>query len=279
MARRAAQPDVFGYLDYRAFLRDTYTARKAEGRGFSYRAFSRRAGLRSPNHLKRVIDGERSLSPEMATRYAGALGLQGEQATGFLDLVAFGEARSDAERNAAYERLQSRRRYRKAQRLDVAHAAYHGHWFVPAIRELVCADGFEPDPASIARRLLPPISVAEAARALDTLLELGLVERTDDGGLRQTDNVVTTGPETRGLHVRNYHRAMLERAAAAMELVPAPERDISSLTFTADDETLEEIKGRIQAFRRELIALVSERTGERVVQLNLQLFPLSRSGD
>lgn len=279
MARRAAQPDVFGYLDYRAFLRDTYTVRKAEGRGFSYRAFSRRAGLRSPNHLKRVIDGERSLSPEMATRYASALGLQGEQATGFLDLVAFGEARTDAERNAAYERLQSRRRYRKAQRLDVAHAAYHGHWYVPAIRELVGADGFEPDPTSIARRLLPPITAAEAARALDTLLELGLVEHTEDGGLRQTDKVVTTGAETRGLHVRNYHRAMLERAAAAMEVVPAPQRDISSLTFTADDDTLDEIKGRIQAFRRELIALVSERTGERVVQLNLQLFPLSRSGD
>jgi uncharacterized protein (TIGR02147 family) len=279
MGPRAQRPDVFGYLDYRTFLRDTYAARKAEGRGFSYRAFSKRAGLNSPNHLKRVIDGERSLTPTMAVRYAEALGLTGEQGTAFLDLVALGEAETDAERNAAYERIQSSRGYRKAQRLEVAHAAYHASWYVPAIRELVGASGFEPDPSWIARRLLPPIPVAEAARALETLLALGLVERTSEGGLRQTDAVVTTGPETRGLHVRNYHRALLERAAAAMELVPAPERDISSLTFTADEEVMSEVKRRVQAFRRDLIAYVSERPGPRVVQLNLQLFPLTLPGE
>ena len=279
MVRRAAQPDVFAYLDYRAFLRDTYAVRKAEGRGFSYRAFSKRADLRSPNHLKRVIDGERSLTPAMAVRYAAALGLTGDQSSGFLDLVALGESGTDAERNAAYERLQSSRGYRKAQKLEVAQAAYHGSWYVPAVRELVGAVGSRPDPAWIARTLMPPISVADATRALETLLALGLLERTPDGGLRQTDALVTTGPETRGLHVRNYHRALLERAAAAMELVPAPERDISSLTFTADDETIGEVKRRIQAFRRDLIAYLTEHPGRRVVQLNLQLFPLSQSGE
>ena len=36
--------DVFAYLDYRAFLRDHYEARKGKGRGFSYRSFARKAG-------------------------------------------------------------------------------------------------------------------------------------------------------------------------------------------------------------------------------------------
>src|SRR5688572_29452348 len=57
--RRSDRPDLYGYLDHRVYLRDEYAARKAEKRGFSFRAFSRRAGLQSPNHLKRVIDGER----------------------------------------------------------------------------------------------------------------------------------------------------------------------------------------------------------------------------
>ena len=52
-------PLVFRYLDARAFLGDYYKAKKAERRAFSFRAFSRRAGLKSPNHLKRVIDGDR----------------------------------------------------------------------------------------------------------------------------------------------------------------------------------------------------------------------------
>ncbi len=275
MGSPAGRPDVFGYLDYRAWLRDTYAARKAERRGFSYRAFSRKAGLASPNHLKRVIDGERGLTPAMAVRYASALQLDPEQTAGFLDLVAFGEAETDAERNAALERLRSSRGYRRAHRLEIAQAAYHSTWYLPAIREMVAVRGFRPDPAWIAKHLLPPITVAEATRALDTLVEIGLLRRRDDGGLEPVDAVVTTGPEVRGLHFRNYHRALLERAAEAMELVPATERDLSAVTFTVDDADLLEVKRRVQAFRKELVAWLGEVRGTRVVQLNLQLFPLS----
>lgn len=281
MARRVSnRPDVYAYLDYRAYLQDEYTARKGENRGFSFRAFSRRAGLQSPNHLKRVIDGERSLNPPMALRYARALDLDPEQTAYFCDLVAFSQATTDAERNAAYEHIRSSRGYRKAQRIDVAHAAYTATWYLPAVRELVRVEGFDPDPGWIARHLTPPISANEAARAVDTLLDLGLLRRTGDGGLEQAEAVVTTGPETRGLHVRNYHRAMLERAAASMELVAAPQRDISSLTFSADEAVLHEVKQRIQTFRKDLMAFVEERgPGTRVVQLNLQLFPLSTAED
>jgi len=52
---------VYAYLDYRAFLRDYYAERKAASRAFSYRAFSKRAGVSAPNYLKLVIDGKRSL--------------------------------------------------------------------------------------------------------------------------------------------------------------------------------------------------------------------------
>lgn len=52
-------PDVFEYLDYRAFLRDYYAERK-QSRGLSFRSFSKRAGLGSPNYLKLVMEGARS---------------------------------------------------------------------------------------------------------------------------------------------------------------------------------------------------------------------------
>ena len=57
-------PDVFDYLDYRAYLRDYYAYAKSARRGFSHRTFSRRAGLGSPNHLKRVMEGRQNGQPE-----------------------------------------------------------------------------------------------------------------------------------------------------------------------------------------------------------------------
>src|SRR5262245_54761071 len=106
-------PDVFEYLDYRAFLRDVYVHRKAESRGFSFRAFSRRAQLRSPNYLKLVMDGERNLSPQMAERFARALGLDDEASAYLVDLVAFNQATTVGERTASYARLTSSARYRQ----------------------------------------------------------------------------------------------------------------------------------------------------------------------
>ncbi len=267
---------MFDYLDYRALLADYYTLKKSEGRGFSYRAFSRRAGLRSPNHLKRVVDGERNLTPEMATRYAAAMGLDGEPAAYFCDLVAFNQAKTGRERNAAYQRLTGFRGYRKAQKLDLETAAYHATWYLPAIREMAVRSDFRDDPAWIAKRLRPSITTAEAKKALDTLFYLGLLSRDDEGRVVQAEPVATTGPQTEGMHIGNYHREMLGRAAEAIDVIPAAERDISSLTMCVGEDGLRRLKERIRRFRQELIALATEEEeGEQVVQLGIQLFPLT----
>jgi uncharacterized protein (TIGR02147 family) len=276
----AANIDVFAYLDYRAFLRDYYNERKGAGRGFSYRNFSRRAGLKSPNYLKLVIDGERNLSPEMAERFAQACGLQDDEARFFVDLVAFGQASSMTERDQAYGRLAGFQRYRSVHKLDLAHAAYYSAWYMPAIRELAARTDFRGDPAWIARQLVPTISPADAARALETLLELGLVTRTDAGAIKQTDALLSTGPETRGVHIASYHRVMMQRAMASIDLIAPQQRDISSLTLCLGGLGLRLFKERIQRFRKELLELSSlENDPEQVVQINFQLFPLTKRRD
>lgn len=283
MTQRASI-DVYRYLDYRALLADYYAERKAHGRGFSYRAFSRKAGLSSPNHLKRVIEGERNLSPEMAQRFAEACGLSGKEAQYFCELVEFNQARTSGEKQARYEALASHRGFRRAQKLDVAQSAYHSHWYVPAIRELAGTRAFRSDPSWIAAQLLPAISVEQAEHALSVLTELGLLVKTTDGRLVQAQAIVSTGAETSGVHIVAYHTHMMQRAIASIDLVPKPARDISSLTLRVSHSGLARIKQRIQEFRRELVGLESadalEAAGaepdEIVVQLNLQLFPLTR---
>lgn len=266
--------DVFAYLDYRAFLAALYAAKKP--RGFSYRAFSRTANLGAPNYLKLVIVGERNLTPAMAARFALACALRGDAADFFVRLVEFNQARSAGERERAYASLTAFSRYRAAHRLECAHAAYHANWYIPAIRELCSSPAFVCEPAWIARVLVPSIKPKEAQKALEVLLELGLLERTDQGSVRQNTAVVSTGPQTRGMHITRYHAEMMRRATAAMELVPAAERDISSLTLCLSADGLLRLKQRIQAFRRELIELSENETlRERAVQVNFQLFPLS----
>ena len=271
---------MYRYLDYRSLLRDYYVDRKQHGRGFSYRAFSRRAGLQSPNHLKRVIEGERNLSPEVAQRFADACGFAGKEALYFCELVAFNQARTTEERQARYEALSSYRGFRRAQKLDVAYAAYHSHWYVPAIRELAATRGFRADPGWLAERMLPAITREQAEQALQVLFELGLLVRDAGGRVVQNETVVSTGPETGGVHIVSYHRAMMQHAIESIDRVPRSERDISALTLCVSRDGLSRLKQRIQAFRRELVGIEgADGRGEIVVQINFQLYPLTQVDD
>ncbi len=268
---------VYAYLDYRAFLRDYYAAKKAASRGFSYRSFSKRAGVASPNYLKLVIEGKRSLSAKMAERFAQACGLDPDASRFFAHLVGFNQAKTSTERAQYYDKLTGFQRYRQAHKLEIAHAAYYSDWYMPAIRELAASLHFKEDPEWIADHLIPKITPLQAQRALETLSDLGLLVRDKQGRLVQADALLSTGPETRGLHITAFHRAMTQRAIESIDLVPAPERDISSLTLCVGRSGLRILKERLQQVRRELLELSAlESEPEQVVQINFQLFPLSR---
>jgi uncharacterized protein (TIGR02147 family) len=273
--RLRAPVDVFRYRDYREFLAAFYAQGKAGG--LSYRGFARVAGLGAPNYLKLVIDGKRNLSAEMAERFARACRLNEESTQYFTLLVAFNQAGDDGERNALHEELSRFARFRTSQRLDLAQKEYHSSWFIPAIRELVTCPGFNEDAAWIAAQLEPSISEKEAAHALEVLQRLGLLERGEAGRLVQATRAVTTGQQASGLYIRNYHTELMQRAVHAMHHLPAEERYISALTLSASPATWAEVRRRVIEFRQELVALCdADPDPSRVVQLNLQLFPLSR---
>lgn len=277
MGARAAV-DIFRYRDYRSFLREYYERNKERKGGYSLRAFSRGTGLRSPNYLKLVMDGDRNLTPSMALRFAEGCGLSGEAAEYFCELVAFNQARLARERELHFERLTRFSRFRRVHKLDVAQSAYHAEWYIPAIRELLARDDFREDPAWIARALLPEISPAQAKRALAILLELGLAIRDESGRLRQAQELVETPTGPLPHHVAGFHRAMLKLAAESLDRVPRDEREIASVTLYLSAAQLQQLKAELQAFRNHLLQKYQAQSGNgRVAQLNLQLFPLSRT--
>jgi len=271
------KPNVYSYSDYRRYLADHYSYAKTAEYGFSYRAFSQRAGIRSSNYLKLVVDGERNLSPAMAGRFARGCGLSGDRAEFFCELVSYCQATSVQERNRGYERLYRFRPFRAVHQLAKEQADYHSQWYVPAIRELVRRPDFSDDPQWVCEQLEPKISPAQAQKAIATLLKLGLLRRSETGTLEQTSELVTTGAGPLGHHIFSFHHMMLERAGHALDHSPRSERDISCLTLCVSQLKLDEIKQRVRKFRQELLqAAELDDQPERVVQVNFQIFPLSQ---
>lgn len=272
-------PDIFGYLDYRAFLRDYYAAGKEHSASFSYRYFARKAGLSSPSFLRHVMRGERNLG-DTVDNFTKAIGFDDEEAEFFRLLVDFNQAETDAEKNRAFEKVAASRRFRNARRIDRGMFEYLSHWYYPAIREMAARPDFREDPAWIADQLMPRISEDEAAAALDDLLDLGLLERDDDGRIVRGDPSLTTEHEVRSLAIANYHRQMLERAGESIETVPREARDLAAMTVCISRESITELKRRVHEFREILFEYCDrDKDPEVVFQINTQLFPLSQLPD
>ena len=96
---------LFEYMNYRDFLRDYYEEKKREHSFYSFRLFSQKAGFKSPNFLKLVIDGNRNLSKESVYKFVKALGLNKKESDYFENLVFFNQSESLEEKNAYLARL------------------------------------------------------------------------------------------------------------------------------------------------------------------------------
>ena len=270
----SAAPNVFSYLDYRSFLRDHYAHRNAVGT-LSYRSFARRAGFRSPNFLKLVIDGARNLGPASVEGVARACQLDARGCNYLGELVVLRRTRSLADRAAVLERIMSYGERVELFPLERSAAEYFGRWWVPVVRELSFCDGFQDDASWIARCLGGRIDEEQARRALEALSRLGLL------GDRDTEvQSVTSGAELQIAAMRRYHQQLLRVASAAVEEVEPARRDVSAITISGDAETLAEAKRMVQRFRKDLLKLERKaRSRTQVFQFCLQLFPIAVTAD
>ncbi|MEO7424342.1 MAG: TIGR02147 family protein [Fibrobacteria bacterium] len=272
------EPDVLHYSNYRTFLADYYAFKKSESAIFSHRYFAKKAGIPSPNYLKLVTDGKRNLTKKSLVKFAAALGLEGIRTEFFENLVFFNQALAISERNLYYGNILRTRAKAGLRQLDDAQFQLYTDWRHIAVRELASVKGFRPDARWVVKKLGKAITEKEAEESLNLLARLGLLKKTANG-FAQSDVNITTSDEVRSLLVKNYHHQMIRMAATALDNLPAAKRDISSITIPIHARDFTKLKEQIQLMRKELLNLAAAPgTGEDVVQVNIQLFPLSEMG-
>lgn len=86
---------IYSYEDFRKYLKDFYESQKKENRGYSYQKFSEDAGIKSPNYLKIIIDGQRNLSIEGVQKFAKALSLNFNETVYFENLVLLAQSEDE----------------------------------------------------------------------------------------------------------------------------------------------------------------------------------------
>jgi uncharacterized protein (TIGR02147 family) len=272
------KPDLFSYLDFRKYLKDSFEAIKASNPKASYRSFAKEAGYTSPNLLQLIISGKRDLSSSTLPGTVRALGLNKQEADFFADMVAFCQSAGFEEKNFHYQRMLRSRRYAAVKAVEKIQFQYFDQWYHPVVRELVAHPRFDGRADWIASRILPKVTAAQVERSLELLSALGLIRReATDGRWRQVDATISTPAEVADLAVANYHRSMLRLAADSIQAYPPETRDLRSVTLGIPRKAVPGLKRRLEEFWKDLVALGNaEEAVEDVVVVNLQMFPATQ---
>jgi uncharacterized protein (TIGR02147 family) len=261
------------YLNYREYLRNYYELKKSEGIGFSYTVFANLAGFKSRNFLRDVINGNKNLSNESVFKVQNVLKLGKKDFKYFNSLVQYNQATDEEEKAHCFDVVMSMAGNHEVWRVRREQFEFYSRCFHNSLREFL---RFYTGPVSaegLARILLADVSAKEVKQSLELMCDLGLLLKEGDV-YTPLNEAITTGDEVISQAIMDFHKENLRLAGRSLIDVEAKDRDISCLVLGVSDEGFDNIKGKIQSFRKEMAAISdAELNPTRVIHLAMQAFP------
>ena len=250
--------NIFSYDDYRNFLADFYSQKKAQQpQQFSFRVMSTKAGFKTPSFIPYVIQGKRNLTLESIEKIAGLVPLKGRPLEYFKTLVMFNQAKSNEDRNRHYDTMKEFKEYVQMRLLTNDQCTYMLKWYYPVVREIVRWPSFRPEPQWVASKIKPRIFVEQAKEALDVLQSLQMISVNPDGSWKQAFPKVGSPDQGVGKEVLSFYDKAILLGRDSLKL-PASERNISSMIMSLSPASFELIRYRINEFQKELNGIISQ---------------------
>jgi uncharacterized protein (TIGR02147 family) len=271
------KPNIFKYDNYRKYLTHWFDWMKKKDPTFSHRQFCKQTGFKSANHLLLIMQGKRNISLKTLDKFIEVLELNDRETKFFESLIRFNHSKNMAGK-ARYLKELSLFWRKKAKHLKKEQYQYLSNWYYAAIRELVCLADFKEDENWIAKKLHNLITPAQAKKAIDTLLVLNLLTRTEEGKLIQNESFLTTGEETNAVGAYLYHEQMTQLAINTLKNISWERRNFSGLTFTIRPKDYADLVMKLNEFRKDICSFLENRSekssDQELYQFNFPLFPI-----
>lgn len=282
------EPLLADYLNYRDFLRAFYLYKrektKNNHRRYNYSFFSAAANIRSPNYLRLIIEGQRNLSEEMALKFARAMQLNKEATEEFVLMVNYGQETDPMLRNQYLKSL-SDFRLQKSLRLGTLNKKVmekFPNWIGWILYAMIDQEGARFTPSDLKILLRNKASETEIQNALNKLIEAGEVVVNSETGEMKKGR--TLGDASEDIPVDLIRRLQTQLMSLGLESLfqDSPvDREFGTLTLSLTKKEFEELRFQLRKFRKQVHKDNSiqrmQSKGERVYQLNLQLYPVSDS--
>lgn len=280
-------PMVGDYLDFRKYLADYYQYRrelsKNDIRPYNYAVFSAGANIKSPNYLKLIIEGRRNLSEDMIAKFAKAMGLGKEQAEEFKLLVLYGQASDPADRNMHLRALNEKRVDLKLKSGEIDQKTWEKipSWLTWILYAMVDQKDVSFEPEKLRESLRNKANVDEIQAAVNSLMNAGeLVKDADTGEVKKARSLMESAEEVPVALVRKLQAELMYLGLESLFQDSPTEREFGSATLSLTKQEFEELRFSLRKIRKEAQKNIGVKRltskGDRVYQLNLQLFPITK---
>lgn len=265
-------PDLYVYNDFRRFLSDCYNFRKKTDPTYSYKRFAETGALGSPNYLKLVMDGDRSMTVSNIHRFAQALGLTPNETRYFEALVLANQAEDSKEKAYYQARLTELQATRSPSTIRKSSStALLDSPVTMAV--IVCLDGLSVEEgfAQVASR--SGAKKETVALIVEILLKEKLISIQNDRYQLTDKYIQFQDRQSRSSNQKRYLRSQLEESIRALESRYTKDAKFYCNTFTIAKDSLEILQDKVATWMDELMRETNEQAPEQVIQLNIQLFP------
>ena len=270
--------NICEYIDYRKYLSDLLANKRKHGDAYTLRAIHRRLGIKSTGYFSNLLAGRFDLSLELADKIAEMFSLSDDEKVYFKNMILFSRAQTVDEKNHFFELIQLTCQP-LVRLLNNESLNLFAKWYYVPLRELLVLKP-QLTNSELANLLLPQIQTVDVDSAVDILVRGGFIRKTDAGKWERCDTALTTGNDIDSYFVARFQKEMIELSLRDLTSGESTQHDISGVTLTVSELSMEQIKKEIRVFRKRIMQIaMADKTPERVYRCNIQLFPLSKGRD
>lgn len=271
-------PNIYEYINYRQYLEDYRNAKRKVDTKFTHAYICTKLG--HPNtrsFLSDIITGRKMLSSNFIDIMAEFLELEKNETHYFRALVYYNQAILPRDKDFYFAQVNRFKRTR-FKILDNKAYQYYQNWYHSAIRLILDIYDFKNDYSELAGKLRPQITKEQAEESVALNSELGLVAYNDQGLLKSTDTVVSSGEHVQKQAIRECQMQCFELGKQAFHAKDPITNKALTLTLSASPDGFEQIIARLKQLKLEIASIVSNDTkkSEKVYQLNIQIFSISK---
>ena len=249
------------HQDYRQILKSELDNRCEQNPRYSLRAFARDLSL-SPSRLSEILNYKQGVSRKAAEKIAVNLGYRESE-------------KQDAHLRLLKKQVESKEN--KTFQLQLDAFKIISDWYHIGILELMKLNTFKPDAKWIARRL--GISPIQIELAIDRLLRVGLLKRTEDGRLEaiEVHGWIPGGIPSES--IRKFHKQVLTKALEALSTQPVNQRHFQTHLFALNKDEVAEASKEMERFQNHFRErFESDGKKDKVYCIAMQLFKIAEEG-